>query len=276
MISALLLLFANEPRIEADVTYATIAGTELKLDLYHPPADAPKTDAAVVVIHGGAWMSGTRKDLRDLSIQLAKRGMLAASVQYRLAPKSPWPAMLDDVQTATRYLRANAGKLNFNPNRIGATGASAGGHLAIFLGSRETRDPKPEVHPNVSSRVHAVLDLFGPTDMSKDFPTNLDAMFQIVLGKPRAQAADAIRDASPINFITKDSAPMFIYQGLADPLVHHNQSRYLEDKLKSLGVPVQAVYLKDVQHNVPMANPKVREAMEQGIEWLAIHLTKRN
>ncbi len=276
MISALLLLITAEPRVEADVTYATVAGTELKLDLYYPPEGAPKTEAAVVVIHGGAWMGGTRKDMRDLSMQIAKRGMLAASVQYRLAPKSIWPAMLDDVQTATRYLRTNASKLGFNPNRIGATGASAGGHLAVFLGSRETRDLKPEHFPGVSSRAHAVFDIFGPTDMTKDFPANLDVMFQLVLGKPKAEASEAIRDASPINFINKDTAPTFIYQGLADPLVHPNQSRYLEDKLKSLGIPVQAVYLKDVQHNVPVENPKVREAVEQGIEWLATHLTKRN
>jgi acetyl esterase/lipase len=275
MISALVLLLLNEPRIEADVTYATVAGTELKLDLYHPPSDAPKTNAAVVVIHGGAWMSGDRKQMKDLSIQLAKRGMLAASVQYRLAPKAVWPAMLDDVQTATRYLRANAAKLGFDPNRLGAAGASAGGHLAIFLGSRDTRDAKPAHFGDQSSRVHAVLNLFGPTDMSRDFPANLDVMFQLVLGKPRAQAAQEIRDASPINFIDKNSAPMFIYQGLADPLVNPNQSRYLEAKLKEVAVPVQAVYLKDVQHNVPMTNPKVREAMEQGIEWLVAHLTKR-
>lgn len=276
MISALLLLVAAEPRLEADVTYATIAGTELKLDLYHPPATAPKTEAAVIVIHGGAWMAGNRKDMRDLSMQIARRGMLAASVQYRLAPKDVWPAMLDDVQTATRYLRANATKLGFNPNRIGAAGASAGGHLAIFLGSRDTRDPKPTHHEGISSRVHAVFDIFGPTDMSRDFPSNLDVMFQLVLGKPKAQASEAIRDASPINFVNKDTAPTFIYQGLADPLVNPNQSRYLEDKLKSLGIPVQAVYLKDVQHNVPVENPKVREAVEQGIEWLATHLMKRN
>lgn len=275
MIPAILMLMMNEPRIEADVTYATVAGTSLKLDLYHPPAGAPETRAAVVVIHGGAWMSGDRKQMKDLSIQLAKRGMLAASVQYRLAPKSVWPAMLDDVQTATRYLRANAEKLGFNPNRLGATGASAGGHLAIFLGSRDTRDPKPELFQDISSRAYAVLNLFGPTDMTKDFPQNLDAMFQLILGKPKSEAADALRDASPINFIDKNSAPMFIYQGLADPLVNPNQSRALEAKLKENGIPVQAVYLKDVQHNVPLTNPKVREAMEQGVEWLATHLTKR-
>ena len=275
MVPALLLLLMNEPRIEADVVYANVAGTDLKIDLYYPPTGAPETKAAVVVIHGGAWMSGDRKQMKDLSMQLARRGMFAASVQYRLAPKAVWPAMLDDVQTATRYLRANAAKFGFDPNRIGAAGASAGGHLALFLGSRETRETKPAHFPDQSSRVAAVLDLFGPTDMSRDFPASVDTLFQLVLGKPKAQASDEIRDASPINFVNKDSAPTFIYQGLADPLVNPNQSRYLEAKLKESGVPVRAVYLKDVQHNVPMTNPKVRETMVQGIEWLATHLTKR-
>lgn len=274
MVAAYLLLMLNEPRIEADVVYAKVGETELKLDLYFPPEGAPDTNAAVIVIHGGAWMSGDRKQMKNLSIQLAKRGMLAASVQYRLAPKFQWPAMLDDVQTATRFVRANASKFGIDPNRIGAAGASAGGHLALFLGSRDTRDAKTAHFPETSSRVSAVLDLFGPTDMSRDFPANLDVVYQLMLGKPRAQAADEIRDASPLNFINGKSAPTFIYQGLADPLVNPNQSRYLEAKLKEHGVPVQAVYLKDVQHNVPIENPKVREAMVQGIEWLAKHLTK--
>lgn len=275
MITVLATLAFFAPNVEADVVYAKVGDTELKMDLYRPAETAPKTDAAVVLIHGGAWISGTRKDMAALANYMASKGLFAASVQYRLAPKFKWPAMLDDVQTSVRYLRANASKYGFNPKRIGAAGASAGGHLALFLGTRETRDAKPELFSTQSSRVSAVFDIFGPTDMSRDFPATVDSLFEVVLGKKRADAATEIRDASPLMFVKQDAAPVFIFQGLADPLVNPNQSRYLEAKYKELSIPVEAVYVEGVGHALPVdSNDKVKKAVERGVEWLVKYLTK--
>jgi acetyl esterase/lipase len=267
------LLWAMLPKVEPDVVFTKVGDTELKMDLYYPSESAPKTNAAVVVIHGGAWISGDRKQMAPLAQHFASKGLFAASVQYRLAPKHKWPAMLDDVQSAVRYLRANAAKYGFDPNRIGAAGASAGGHLSLFLGARDTRDAAGFL-PEHSSRVTAVFDIFGPTDMTRDFPASTDMLYQMVLGKPRQEAEQEIRNASPLLFIDKNSAPVFIFQGLADPLVNPNQSRYLEAKYKEVGVPVQAVYVEGVGHELPVdKNPKVKQAVEQGTDWLIKHLT---
>lgn len=275
MLTALAFVAFASPSVEADVVYAKVADTELKMDIYLPPASAPKTNAAVVLIHGGAWISGTRKDMAALGTYMASKGLVAASVQYRLAPKHKWPAMLDDVQTAVRYMRTNAGKYGFDPKRIGSAGASAGGHLAIFLGARETRDPKPEHFAGTSSRVSAVFDIFGPTDMTRDFPATVDFLFEQVLGKKRIDAAAEIRDASPLYFVKADAAPVFIFQGLADPLVNPNQSKYLEAKYKELSLPVEAVYVEGVGHALPVdTNDKVKRAVERGVQWLVDHLTK--
>lgn len=273
MLAALSLYLAAAIGVEPDVVYAKVGETELKMDLYSPAATAAQTRAAVVLIHGGAWISGDRKQMGTLATYMASRGLFAACVQYRLAPKFKWPAMLDDVQTAVRFLRENAGKYGFDPKRIGAAGASAGGHLAVFLGVRDTRDAKPQIFPGVSSRVSAVFDIFGPTDMTRDFPPTLDAVFAMVLGKPRKDADAEIKDASPLLFVGKDAAPTFIFQGLADPLVNPNQSRYLEAKLKELGVPVDASYVDGVGHELPVEkNAKVKEAVERGTTWLIDHL----
>src|SRR5512133_1631627 len=137
--SFLLLLALQQPQPELNVEYAKIGDQSLHMDIYRPmPATKPM--AAVVVIHGGGWMSGKRQDMAGMATTLSQNGMFAATVSYRLAPKDKWPAMLDDVQTAVRYLRANSKKYNIDPNRIGAGGASAGGHLSLFLGLRDTRD----------------------------------------------------------------------------------------------------------------------------------------
>lgn len=272
MIAALMVL-ALVPKVEMDVVYAKVGETELKMDLYYPLDSAPKTNAAVIVIHGGAWISGDRKQMSALAQYFASRGLFAASVQYRLAPKSPWPAMLDDVQTGVRYLRTNAVKYGFDPNRIGASGASAGGHLSLLLGMRDTRDEKGQ-YSDQSSRVRAVFDIFGPTDMTRDYPASMDSVFAMVLGKPKKDADKEIRDASPLMFVDKDSAPVFIFQGLADPLVNPNQSRYLEAKYKELGLPVDAVYIEGVGHELPVdKNSKVKQAVERGTDWLIKYLT---
>lgn len=267
MVYALLfaaVLQSSQP--EFNVTYAKIGETSLQMDVYRPDP-AKKPFAAVVVIHGGAWMGGQRQDMAALAQKISQRGMLAATVSYRLAPKSVWPAMLDDVQTAVRYLRANAKKYNIDPKRIGAAGASAGGHLALMLGVRDTRDTGTPFYPKFSSKVSAVFDIFGPTDFN-DFPKDFDGMFALVLGKPRSQAVAEIRDASPITFVDKHSAPVFIYQGMNDPLVNFNQSKKLEALYKKLGLKVEAVYLEGIGHEYKESDPRCVDAMLRGVSFL--------
>ncbi|MFN8220346.1 MAG: alpha/beta hydrolase [Fimbriimonadales bacterium] len=273
MLAALLLLVAT-PKVEADVVYARPEGTEVKMDLYIPEKAVRTPVPVVLVIHGGAWISGSKADVKAVGMELANRGYLAAAVQYRLAPKYKWPAMEDDVQTAVRYLRANKDKYGLDPNRVAALGFSAGGHLALLLGTRETRDPKPADYPGVSSKVNVVVDFFGPTDLTSetDYPKVFDSVFATVLGKPRSESLEVLKDGSPLSHVTKDDAPTFIYQGLIDPLVNPNQSRKLEAKLKEVGVPVQSFYLEGVGHEVPMTKAGVPEAVNSGYEWLKKYL----
>lgn len=267
-----LLAFARGP--EMDVVYAKPGGTEIKMDIFRPAAAiAP----AVVVIHGGAWMSGSKKDVSGVAEELSKRGYVAAAIQYRLAPKHKWPTMIDDAQTAVRYLRANAAKYGLDPKRIGALGYSAGGHLSLLLGMRDTRDPNPAENPKESSRVSAVINFFGPTDLTRtdDYPKSLDPVFTMVLGKPRAQAAEELKDSSPMTHLTKDDAAVFTYQGLTDPLVNPNQSRILEAKLKELGILQETVYLEGVAHEVPMDKSAVKEAVDKAFAFLERNLLRK-
>jgi acetyl esterase/lipase len=268
MLALALTLLALNPTVEKDILYTKVAGEELKLDLYRPAALSPSGLPCVVVVHGGAWMSGNRTDMAPLCEALSKNGFVAATVSYRLAPKHKWPAMLDDVQTSVRFLRANASKYGIDPNRIGAAGASAGGHLSLFLGTRDTRDPNPTDYPKVSSRVSAVFDIFGPTDLTQGFSEALEPLYPIVLGKKRSEAASELRDASPIFFVNGKTAPVFILHGEKDPIVPIAQSRTLEAKLKELKVPVQAAYIPDMGHEVNRSNPACEKALSDALAWL--------
>ena len=118
------LLAEEKQEIEtrSDVTYATVAGDDLKLDLAWPKG-LDKAVPAVVVIHGGGWSAGKRQDMAGFMREAAGHGFVSATVSYRLTPKHSFPAQIEDVKAAVRYLRANAKDLKIDPKQIGALGA---------------------------------------------------------------------------------------------------------------------------------------------------------
>jgi acetyl esterase/lipase len=268
MLTILAGLLLLQPAIERDVVYSRPGGAPLTMDVYLPRPAPARPAPGVVVLHGGAWVIGRRQDMDSLARRLAANGMVAATVTYRLAPEHTWPAMLDDAQTAVRFLRTEAARFGIDPSRIGAAGASAGGHLALLLGFRDTRDPRPAEHTGASSRVQAVLNLYGPTDLSRDFGRAFNPLFVIVARQRRQDAAKLIRDASPVNFVSGQSAPVFTFHGAADRIVPVAQAKRLTDALKAAGVEHETVIVEGVGHGVPLDNPEVAEAMDRGIEFL--------
>ena len=155
------------PIQERDVVYGEVAGEELLLDDWRPPPrELPRP--AMVVIHGGGWTEGfgDRTDFVLPSFELAKAGYVVFNIAYRLLPEHPWPAQLDDVQRAVRWIRANAATYGVDPQRIGSYGHSSGGHLAAFLGVRDTRDNSDPALAAFSSRVACVVDLAGDVDLT--------------------------------------------------------------------------------------------------------------
>jgi acetyl esterase/lipase len=261
------------PAVDSDIIYSRVAGEELKLDVHYPAQWVKRPAPAIVMIHGGAWVAGKRQDMNPLAILMARNGFVVANISYRLAPKHKYPAFVDDAQTAVRFVRANAAKYGIDPNRIGSCGASAGGHMAIFVGFRETRNPKPTEFPGVSSRVQAIFDFFGPTDMSRDYPPSVDGLYAIVLGKPKAESKELVFDASPFNFIDLKSPPLFVYHGTADQTVPIIQSKHLEKRYAELGLTFEKRYLDGVGHEIPFNRKDVVEAVAAGISFMKRHLS---
>jgi acetyl esterase/lipase len=124
----------GDVQFRADVVYGKAGDVELKLDLSRPKTDA-KNLPCVVVVHGGGWAGGDKRQHDDITWEFARRGYVSATVGYRLAPAHPFPAQVQDVKCAVRYLRAHADKYGLDPNRIGAVGFSAGAHLSMMLGT---------------------------------------------------------------------------------------------------------------------------------------------
>ncbi len=265
-LTALLLGFtggraaAVEVRVERDVLYGTVDATKLFLDAYTPDDNAPK-HPGIILIHGGGFIAGDKGFYGAMGKRLAAKGYSVFSVNYRLAPKNRYPAAVDDVQRAVRWLRAHADTYHLDPDHLGALGDSAGGYLVAMLGTRETRDNSDPELAKFSSKVQCVVDLYGPTDFTipaSQAGVGAQGIFLLTqfFGKPPEQAMDLYKDGSPIIYVAKDSAPFLIIHGTADPLVPPDQSRRLHDALKMSGVSVTLVELYKYAHGfLNPANP---------------------
>lgn len=189
-----------------------------------------KPRAGVVLIHGGAWVGYDKTSLQPNCEALARDGLFAATIDYRLAkknqPSTRWPAQLADVQLAVRWLRANAASLGLDGARLCAYGESAGAHLAVFLAAKKTIEPSDMADRLADQPVSVVcaVDNFGPVDLTKPEPAIRDKV-ELLLGRPLRPAAEAAyRQASPLFQIGKNTAPIFIEQAIGDPIVPAEQS----------------------------------------------------
>ncbi len=274
MISLLLAALTGGYSVERDIVYREVYGEKLTMTVMSPELPEGQPWPCVVVLHGGSWMMGRKEDMHEICAMIASKGMVAATVQYRLAPKSKYPAMLEDAQAAVRYLRANSGRYHIDPMRMGACGASAGGQLALMLGFTDAKDPKAE-NGRWSSQVSSVLDLFGPTDMSKDYGAKFDIVYTMVLGKPKEQASKEIAAASPVNHVTTGGTSVFIVHGDQDDIVPPMQSKRLMSKLDETKSEYEFVSIPGMGHGPNAPTMKAfKEAVSKGIDFLARKLKK--
>ncbi len=271
---ALCALLLAGPTVKSDIVYRSVDDTGLMLDLYMPEKPVRRPVPIAIMIHGGAWISGKRSDMAPLAEALADKGVAVANLDYRLAPKAKWPAMIDDCQEAVRFLRKNAAEYGIDPKRMGAIGGSAGGHLSLLLGFTDNMGPDTAAP---SARVKAVVNLFGPADLSQDFDKNLANLISTqVLGKKYDPSSNDVKEFSPINRIDANSAPVYTIQGKADPLVPFKQADRLDEAMKKAGREHVEVLVDGMGHGVTAKDPevenKIRSELEKGLDWLVAKL----
>jgi acetyl esterase/lipase len=237
-----------EVKVEENVVYATVNGTELHLDVYEPAERGAALRPAVVLIHGGGWIDFDKGTMRGMGHFLAGHGFVAFSVDYRLfhGKDNLWPAQLDDVQRAVRWVRANASTYGVNPEKMGAFGHSAGAQLAALLGMEDTRDNSDAALAKYSSKVQAVVDVSGPTDFTKDHDAESIAFMTGFLGTDYEKHPEVWREASPAFRVSKDDAAFLIVHGTQDQSVPIEQSQELYEKLQAAGVQATFIKVNDV------------------------------
>jgi acetyl esterase/lipase len=269
---------ADKVRIEKDVAYLAPDRHE-KGDLYLPASTAKDVRfPAVVLVHGGGWFGGAKNSNREITTgtTLAENGYVAFSVDYILAAKNRpvWPQNLHDIKTAVRWLRKNADRLNIDPSHIGVLGASAGGHLAAMMavtGPESGLDPSGP-YGEYSCRVQAVVDFYGPTDLTtfslKPFPELYPDI--AMLPGTRAKNPETYRLASPISHANKNNPPILIIHGTRDDAVSVDQSRHFAEALEKAGAPYQLIVVEGAGHSFDLQPP------QQDLRPLVLDFLQRN
>ena len=253
-----------------DVTYCTMDGLPQKLDLYFPSSGG--SWPVVVQVHGGAWLTGDKSEAGDKGAALNPEGYVVAAINYRLYPPARFPDFIEDVKCAVRFLRAHAAEYNLDPDHFAALGFSAGGHLVALLGtSDQSASFDVGEYLDQSSRVQAVIDISGPSDLSQPFQNkDLATMMLVAFGSKQLAAA------SPVTYVTQDDPPFLIVHGDNDGVVEAVHAHLLYDALVKAGVPATLVIVKNGDHqlNAPdgSATPTQDEIWQMELDFLEANL----
>ena len=234
------------------------------LDLYIPHTAAHPLPVAIY-IHGGGMTAGDKSNLNPIFLDaLASAGYAIASLNYRLAPQSRFPAQIEDVKCAIRYLRAKAPMYDLNASEVFAFGTSAGGQLAALAaltGPHSVFDVGP--YPKEPSNLLAVADMFGPANLTERAsgysPSDLQ---QVFANSDRRDLALA----SPTHYVVSDTPPILLVQGVDDTTVHESQSMELYRDLKAAGDQSQLLLVQNMGHMFVQVGSK---PLDPGVRQIA-------
>jgi acetyl esterase/lipase len=244
---------------EADVEYGRAGQRSLTLDLFRPKDQGAKMLPVVVYIHGGGWQQGDKNEGHRVLSELVLSGNYAAvTVGYRLSGEAIWPAQIHDCKAAVRWVRARAMTYGFDPDRIGACGGSAGGHLAAMLGvAGDVDELEGECgNPGYSSRVQCVAATSGAYDFvhfyeqtaGKSNGIRARTVVRQLLGGTPDEQTKAARSASALTYVSGDDPPFLLGHGTLDPSVPFDQSLTFLAALKNASVPATFIRFENGGH----------------------------
>lgn len=259
--------------LQTDIEYGTAGGESLKLDAYVPDGAGPFP--AVISVHGGGWNAGDKSGgprkgyMVPMQEAWEKAGFAWFEINYRLAPKHPYPANIEDIETAIRWVKANAAKYRLDPRRIVIAGESAGGHLvqlAVVRADESTRLAAAVVF-------YGRCDLVGDQQPGSELRTNLAQLF----GRKTfdAEAQRAMREASPLFHMKRGLPPVLLVHGTADASVPYEQSIMWEKRSRELGLPCELITIKDGVHGM-ISWPETSGYKTQVVDWLKKTLDARD
>jgi acetyl esterase/lipase len=268
--------------VDPDVQYCAGGGRPLLMDVFIPNHRIGTPTPAVLWIHGGGWEMGDKNGNSGAKL-LANEGFVTASLSYRLSGESPFPAAIEDCKCAIRFLRANALKYGIDPDRIGAAGSSAGGHLAELAA---TADQSAGLEgdggwQNVSSNVQAAAAYYGVSDLTVPFPKETEQVIVKFFRGTEKEKPELYRKASPILYVLKNDPPLLLVHGEEDNDVPFDQSVRMVQAYRRLGLSVEFIAVQNAGHdfehigNAPVS-PSVENIHQRTVDFFKRYLASAN
>lgn len=249
-----------------DIAYKKVGDLQLLADLYRPKEFEGELPT-VIWVHGGGWKNGSKNNCK--ASWLAQHGFAVLSINYRLTDVAQWPSQIDDCYAAVRWVRSRGGEHHLSAGKVGAFGSSAGGHLVALMGTRAY--PKEE---DVSSRVQAVCDWFGPSELLSMPPNNVGDVANSngakLLGATVREVPDLAKDASALDQVSADDAAFLIMHGDEDKGVPLEQSEKLHAALAAAGVESTLNVIEGAGHGGKLF--ETEEVRAQIVEFFSKHL----
>jgi alpha-L-fucosidase 2 len=266
-------LLAESPRTPTQdgLVYGQAEGETLTMDHYAPKGAG--IHPAAIIIHGGGYQRGNSKSGSEAYCAdfLAPAGYAVFSINYRLAPKYPYPKMVFDVERAVRYIRHNAQRWGVDPNEIALVGGSAGGFLSNMVGLLNAPGDPAAKDPvdRESAKVQAVVTLFAQSSFAT-VPLNKDvhALLDPLIQQEGEQAA--LKEASPITYVTKHAPPFLLIQGDKDEYIPFSEDTNLQAALQAVGVRCDIIRIPNGTHGTGNWHtiPGVPPWEHEMVEWL--------
>lgn len=231
--------------VERNVVYDIAGNEELKADIYLPTKKSDGLRPGVLMIHGGAWMSGNKFNVAAHAMKLARNGYVVMAINYRLAPKHKFPAQLEDCTTALRWFGQHADKYETNTERMATYGYSAGGHLACLLGLKSAQNPI-QLDDAREIKLRAIVAGGAPCEF-RVIPERSRAL-AYWLGGTREDLPEQYREASPTAFVSKKAPPVFFFHGDQDKIVPLRSPEALRTLLIQQQTQVEMKVVKEHDH----------------------------
>ena len=258
-------LSSDEIVAQENQVYKTVNGKKLKADVYMPKVNSGERYPAVLLIHGGGWLTGSKENERMMAQHLAENGYVGVAAAYRLGTEAEYPAGVLDLKAALKWMRENAAKYHINPNKIAVLGASAGGQLATLLGVTADSDIYKTGGPDVSDKVQAIVNIDGIVSF-----VHPDAeegwMAATWFGGSRSEKHELWKEASPLEYVNKNTPPT-LFLNSSYPRFHAGRDNMIKI-LDKKGIYNEVHTLPDTPHSFWLMHPWFETTLEYTVNFL--------
>lgn len=266
-------LNSDKIKSKLNVVYKKINHTKLKVDIYRPKSEIKKTYPAVLLIHGGGWLTGSKENQRIMAQNLALNGYVAITASYRLGLESPYPAAVIDLKDAIRWMRKKAKKYHINPNKIAVLGSSAGGQLATLIG----------VTPNlliydknefISDDVQAIINIDGIVSFIHPEALAEGKMASIWLNGRKEENFKNWKEASPLEYVNKKTPPI-LFINSAQPRFHAGRDDMISN-LDKFNIYNETRTIPETPHSFWLMHPWFKPTLNYTVSFLNKILKEKN